>query len=84
MTGVAESDVVGVEAPLWSETISNITAAQYMAFPRLPAIAEIGWTPATIRDWESFRLRLAAQAPRWRILGINYYRSPQVPWKDEG
>jgi hexosaminidase len=80
MPGVQESDVVGVEAPLWSETIKNLTAAQYLAFPRLPAIAEIGWSPASVRSWDSFRLRLAAQAPRWDVLGINYYRSPQVPW----
>jgi hexosaminidase len=80
MRGVAESDIAGVEAPLWSETLRNITAAQYMAFPRLPAVAEIGWSPAAARDWETFRVRLAAQEPRWRILGINYYRSPQVPW----
>lgn len=81
IAGVSESDVVGVEAPLWSETISNLTAAQYMAFPRLPAVAEIGWTPAARRDWEDFRVRLAAQAPRWHFLGINYYRSPQIPWQ---
>ena len=80
MRGISESDVVGVEAPLWAETIRNMTAAQYLAFPRLPAIAEIGWSPAAARDWESFRVRLAAQAPRWQILGINYYRSPQIPW----
>jgi hexosaminidase len=80
MPGVRESDVVGVEGPLWSETIKNLTAAQYLAFPRLPAIAEIGWSPAAVRSWESFRLRVAAQAPRWDVLGINYYRSPQIPW----
>jgi hexosaminidase len=78
--GVGESDIVGVEAPLWSETIENLTAAQFLAFPRLPAIAEIGWSPAAAKDWESFRLRLAAQAPRWNLLGINFYRAPEVPW----
>jgi hexosaminidase len=80
MAGVKESDVVGVEAPLWAETIRNITAAQFLAFPRLPAIAEIGWSPVSTHDWQSFRTRLAAQAPRWELLGINYYRSTQVPW----
>jgi hexosaminidase len=80
LQGVSERDVVGVEAPLWSETVRNITAAQYLALPRLPAIAEVGWTPADRREWESFRRRLAAQAPRWHYLGVNYYRSPQVPW----
>jgi hexosaminidase len=80
MKGVGESSIIGVEAPLWSETIPNITAAQYLAMPRLPAIAEVGWTPQSVRNWESFRVRIAAQAPRWNQLGINWYRSPQVAW----
>jgi hexosaminidase len=78
--GVTESDVVGVEAPLWSETVQNITAAEYLLIPRLPAIAEVGWTPQGERQWESFRTRIAAHAPRWRLLGVNYYASPEVPW----
>jgi hexosaminidase len=80
MKGVGESNIVGVEGPLWSETIRNITAAEYLAVPRLPALAEVGWTPQAARSWESFRRRLAAQAPRWNVLGVNYYRSPQIPW----
>ena len=80
LTGVPESAIIGVEAPLWSETIQNITAAEYLAVPRLPAIAELGWTPTSQRNWESFRTRIAAHAPRWRLLGINYYPSPQVQW----
>lgn len=78
--GVSENAVLGVEAPLWSETIQNITAAEYLAVPRLPAIAEVGWTPQSQRSWESFRTRIAAHAPRWRLLGINFYPSPDVPW----
>ncbi len=34
LKGVTERDIVGVEAPLWTETVRNITAAQYMALPR--------------------------------------------------
>jgi len=78
--GVTESDVAGVEAPVWSETPRNITAVEYLAIPRLPAIAEVGWTPQAARGWDSFRTRLAAQETRWHYLGINYYRSPQIPW----
>jgi len=78
--GVNASDVLGVEAPLWSETVQNITAAEYLIMPRLPAIAEVGWSPTSTHDWESFRTRIAAHAPRWRLLGINYYATPQVSW----
>jgi hexosaminidase len=78
--GVTEKDVLGIEAPLWSETLRNLGAAEFLAIPRLPALAEVAWTPQASRNWQSFRVRLAAQAPRWRYLGINYYRSPQIPW----
>ena len=78
--GVPESSVAGVEAPVWAETVRNIGAVQYLAMPRLPAVAELGWTPQSGKDWESFRVRLASQASRWHYLGINYYRSSQIPW----
>jgi hexosaminidase len=75
-----ERDIVGVEAALWSETIRNITAAEFLAMPRLPALAEVAWTPQAVRSWESFRERLAPHAARWNFLGVNFYRSPQIPW----
>jgi hexosaminidase len=78
--GVTENEVIGVEAPLWTETIQNVTAAEYMLVPRLPAIAEVGWTPQSQRGWESFRTRIASHAPRWRLLGINYFASPEIAW----
>jgi hexosaminidase len=78
--GVSPSAVLGVEAPLWTETAATLRDVELLAFPRLPAIAELGWSPAATRDWEDFRVRLGAQAPRWSALGINYYRSREVPW----
>lgn len=78
--GVREDDVLGVEAPLWTETVPNITAAEYMLLPRIPALAEVGWTGAGGKDWEAFRTRIALHAARWRLLGMNYYASPQVAW----
>lgn len=80
MKGVAEPDIVGVESPMWSETLRNITAVEYLAMPRLPAIAEVGWTPQAARSWDDFRERIASHAPRWNLLGVNYYRSPQIQW----
>lgn len=80
VAGVPDSAIAGVEAPLWTETVPNITAAQYLLLPRLPALAEVAWSEASVRDWESFRTRIAAHAPRWRLLGMNYYATPQVAW----
>ncbi|WP_127361068.1 beta-N-acetylhexosaminidase [Actinacidiphila soli] len=79
--GAPAASVMGVEAPLWSETVSESSDIEYLAFPRLPAIAEVGWSPAASHGWTSFQQRLAAQGPRWTALGIGYYPSPQVPWQ---
>jgi hexosaminidase len=80
LRGVGEEAVLGVEAALWSETLRSMTDVQDMTFPRLPAIAEIGWSPRPARDWGSFRRRLAAHGPRWNAQGIAFHRSPQIDW----
>lgn len=80
LPGAPSSAVKGVEAPLWTETIVTPANIDYMAFPRLPGAAELGWSPAATHDWDAYKLRLATQGPRWDALGIGYYPSPQVPW----
>jgi hexosaminidase len=77
---IPESAVIGVEAPLWAETLVKLQDYEYMAFPRLIAVAEIGWSAQSDRGWDGFQLRLARHGPRLSALGVNFYRSPQVPW----
>ncbi|MEC4018082.1 beta-N-acetylhexosaminidase [Streptomyces sp. H27-D2] len=81
--GAPASAVLGVEAPLWSETLSTSAHIEFMAFPRLPGIAELGWSPQSTHDWDAYKVRLATQGPRWDAMGMDYYRSPQVPWPAE-
>ncbi|MFD3516175.1 beta-N-acetylhexosaminidase [Streptomyces sp. NPDC058657] len=80
LQGVPESSVLGVEAPLWTETLATSDQLEFMAFPRLPGIAELGWSPRATHDWNTYKVRLAAQGPRFDALGIDYYRSAKVPW----
>ncbi|MEV4414290.1 family 20 glycosylhydrolase [Catellatospora sp. NPDC049609] len=80
LTGVPASAILGVEAPLWTETITKLADIEFMAFPRLPALAELAWSPQSARNWDAFKVRLGAQGPRWTVQGINFYRSTQVPW----
>jgi hexosaminidase len=80
LEGVGDNNVLGVEAQLWTETLDSLDDLQFMAFPRLPGIAEIAWSPATTRHWDGFRRRLATHGPRWAAMAVSYYRSPQVPW----
>ncbi len=79
--GVGESNILGVEAPLWSETLRTMSEIEYMAFPRLPGAAEIGWSPAAGKSWDEYRLRLAAHGARLAALGVNFYRAPEVGFK---
>lgn len=79
--GVPESALLGVEAPLWSETLATIEDVEFMAFPRLIAIAEVGWSRQQARDWNLFKQRLGAHGPRLTALGVNFHRSAQVPWE---
>ena len=78
--GITDQNILGVEAPLWSETLVTMNDVEYMAFPRLLGYAEIGWSPQAQRDWYAYRLRLAAHGPRLSALGVHFYATPEIPW----
>ena len=78
--GIAQENILGVEAPLWSETIVTMDDIEYLAFPRLPGYAEIGWSPEAGRTWEEYKVRLGNHGPRLKVMEVNFYRSPRVPW----
>jgi hexosaminidase len=86
VTGVTDANVMGVEGAMWGETVTNLSDVDYMVFPRLPALAEIGWSPkadrASVRSaaYKDFIGRLAAQGARWLAAGENFYPSTEVPW----
>ncbi|WP_280888973.1 beta-N-acetylhexosaminidase [Streptomyces sp. LBL] len=80
LPGAPAEAVRGVEAPMWTETLVTSADLEYMAFPRLAGVAELGWSPAATHDWGTYKVRLAAQGPRWDALGIGYHRAPEVPW----
>ena len=42
---VQESAILGVETPIWSETIATMGDLEFLAFPRLAAVAEVAWSP---------------------------------------
>lgn len=75
-----EKAVAGVEAPIWTETLNNLDKLEYMAFPRLPGIAELGWSQTSFHDWNTYKVRLGAQGSRWDALSVNFYRAPEIDW----
>ncbi|MBU4465800.1 MAG: beta-N-acetylhexosaminidase [Actinobacteria bacterium] len=87
IAGIGDHDILGVEAPLWTETTSTAADLDIMAFPRITSAAEIAWSPApgasTERTWTSFRQRIGALAPLWTLSGIGFFRSPEIDWITE-
>ncbi|MGW7685409.1 beta-N-acetylhexosaminidase [Kribbella sp. NPDC054772] len=79
--GVPASAIDGVEAPLWTETLDDLEKVDFMVFPRLPGIAELGWSQESALDWATYKDRLAEQGPRWEVLGVNFYRAPEIDWR---
>ena len=73
-----EESILGLEAPLWSETISNSKELEYLAFPRLAGYAELGWTRKEHIDWEGYLPRLKAQLVRWEKQDIHYYKAQEL------
>lgn len=87
IAGIEDADILGVEAPLWTETVRTAADIHAMAFPRIAAAAEAGWSPATgaseLRTWASFRRRVGALGPLWTALGIRFHPSEEIPWVTE-
>jgi hexosaminidase len=80
MEGLEESDILGLEAPLWTETVVTMKDIEYMIFPRLLGVAELAWSLKG-QDWEEYRQRLAAHGKQMEAMGINFFRSPDVEWE---
>lgn len=84
VAGAGDAQILGVEAPLWTETVRTLADIDALAFPRVAAAAEAAWSPATgthpERTWDSFRRRVGAQGPLWEALGIRFTALEEIPW----
>jgi hexosaminidase len=82
--GLDPGRILGVEAPLWSETIDALSGIDALAFPRLLAAAEVAWSPhpseSTERTWSSFRRRLVEWQSLLDELGVGYTRAEGIAW----
>jgi hexosaminidase len=72
LTAEEARHVLGAQGNLWTEYIATPEYAEYMAYPRALALAEVAWSPREARDWSDFVGRLRVVLPRLDALGINY------------
>jgi hexosaminidase len=66
--------VLGAQGNIWTEYIPTPEHFEYMAFPRLLALAEVVWTAKNRRDLASFLDRMDIEEQRLRALGVNFRR----------
>lgn len=70
--------ILGAQGQLWTEYLRRPTDVEYMAYPRLTALAEVVWTPRERKDFRDFLARLETHLERLDILDVNY-RPPPPP-----
>lgn len=66
--------IIGTQACLWTEYIPTPAIAEFMSFPRALALAEVGWTPVSHKNYEDFVKRLRINLPHLEKKKVNFSR----------
>ncbi len=83
-SGVAEDAIAGVEAALWSETVTGRADLEALLLPRLAGIAERAWSPRDRIDVDDWLIRTTAASSTWSRRGWNWYQTTELPPDDAG
>ena len=78
LTEEGKKNILGIETPIWTEWVETFARMCYMCFPRLLAVAEIGWSGKGAPDYEDFKRRVEAQREMLAKLGVEM--APQADW----
>ena len=63
--------ILGVQGNVWAEYLPTYEHAEYMIYPRIIALAEVGWTPMENKHPESFKRRINNEIRYIRTKGYN-------------
>ena len=77
--------IIGVEGCVWTEYMPTPARVEYMAWPRMCAIAESGWSIAP-KDWDGFTRRLEKHLQRLDNLHVGYchaFWNPFIEFHDD-
>ncbi len=64
--------VLGAQGNIWTEYIKTPEHLEYMAFPRLAALAEVVWTASDQKNFQDFVARVWPQQDRWKAMEVNF------------
>lgn len=65
--------VLGIQANLWTETVTNLNRVDYLLFPRLAGLAEAAWSHKSVKDYASFKERLKQHLLLYRKQNLYFY-----------
>lgn len=65
-----ERNILGVEAPIWTEHVADFQRMGYMCYPRFAAVAETGWTKPLHKNYADFERRFACVKPLLEETGV--------------
>ncbi|MBN1479994.1 beta-N-acetylhexosaminidase [candidate division KSB1 bacterium] len=63
--------ILGAQANIWTEYIKTPDHVEYMALPRMCALAEVVWTLKEQKNWQDFQQRLQTHLKRLDVLNVN-------------
>jgi hexosaminidase len=69
--------ILGLEGNMWTEHAPQ-ERVDWQVFPRLCALAEVGWSPKDQREWSDFSERMKVHYRRLDALGVTYFLSPPL------
>ncbi|HEY8780770.1 MAG TPA: beta-N-acetylhexosaminidase [Mucilaginibacter sp.] len=67
------TQILGIQANIWTETIGSEKRLDFMIYPRLAALAEAAWTDRAAKDENSFNERLRSNFSLYDKAGMYYY-----------
>lgn len=67
--------ILGVQANLWTEYILDFKQVQYMIFPRLMALSEVGWGNSDPKNYKNFENRVISHFKILDKMNVNYAKS---------
>ncbi|MDE5431936.1 beta-N-acetylhexosaminidase [Elizabethkingia meningoseptica] len=73
LTKEEEKFVLGIQGNLWSALTQEAKDMNVHVFPRLLAVAEVGWTLPEYKNFDGFKRRLQAGEKRLDVLKVDYY-----------
>ena len=68
----AKTHILGAQANLWTEYITNEDMLEYQALPRMSALAEVQWSQPERKDYEAFKQRLTRLTDLFERYGYVY------------